>query len=174
MAPQGPDPALLAQTGRIRPVLIHPDPMLRQVCEAVGVLDWASLCQLAGDLLVTMYHAQGRGLAAPQIGQPFRIFVMDSGWKNGAPQPRIFLDPQITPISGPVETLDEQCLSIPGQPVAVTRPTDISVSHYDLMGNLTTTFLTGMDARIAQHEADHLDGVLIIDRLAASGAEVAR
>lgn len=162
-APKGPSPAQLAEKGRIRPVLIYPDPALRQSCAPVGRLDWASLCQLAGDLLVTMYRAKGRGLAAPQIGEPWRILVMDAGWKSGNPQPRILLDPQVTFLSGPDETMAESCLSIPGQPIDVTRPVDISVSHFDLMGDARTTFLSGIEARIVQHEVDHLNGRLIID-----------
>lgn len=165
-APRPPDPAALLRRGRMRPVVLHPDPILRQRCEPAGALDWDSLCQLAGDLLATLYHAGGRGLSAPQIGEPVRIFVMDAGWKADAPCPRVFLDPQITPLAGPDETAEETCLSIPGQPVAVTRPAAVSVAFFDLMGTLCTADLTGIEARIAQHEADHLDGRLIIDRAA--------
>ena len=170
-APAGPDAAALAARGRVCPVLLHPDPMLRQVCTPVGRLDWDSLCQLAGDLLVTMYHAGGRGLAAPQIGRPFRIFVMDPGWKDGTPQPMIVLDPQILPLPGGSESAMESCLSLPGQPLPVTRALSVCMAHYDLMGNAVTTVLDGIPARIAQHETDHLDGRLILD-LQAGGAAV--
>lgn len=162
-APGGPSAAELAQRGCVRPILTHPDPMLRQVCAPVGQLPWDTLCQLAADLLATMYDAQGRGLAAPQIGQAFRVFVMDADWKTGTPAPRIFLDPHITLLSGPVQTVTEGCLSIPDQPVDVARPRDASISYFDLMGNAQITFLSGIAARIAQHEADHLEGRLIID-----------
>lgn len=161
--PLGPDPAALARLGRVRPILTHPDPMLRQVCLPVGRLGWDRIAPLAGDLLATMYAAGGRGLAGPQIGEPWRIFVMDHGWKTGAALPRIILDPEIAPLGAETETLDEGCLSLPGQPVAVTRPVTISLRCFDLTGALLTLCLTGIEARIAQHETDHLDGRLILD-----------
>lgn len=162
-APQAPSPAELARVGRVRPVLLYPDPMLRQICEPVGHLDWAALCQLAGDLLASMYAAGGRGLAAPQIGTPSRIFVMDASWKDGLPMPRIVLDPQILPQGDDWAVLTESCLSIPDQPVAVLRPARITLTGFDLMGDLYSVALEGIEARIAQHEADHLDGRLILD-----------
>ncbi|KRW94878.1 peptide deformylase [Paracoccus sp. PXZ] len=162
-APRGPDPAGLAAQGRIRPILIHPDPALRRVCEPVGRLGWDRVSQLAADLLATMYHAGGRGLAAPQIGESWRIFVMDHGWKDGTPLPRVVMDPEIAPLGGEVETMEEACLSIPGRPVAVTRPVTVSMRCFDMTGALQLLTLAGIEARIAQHEADHLDGRLILD-----------
>ncbi|WP_449044565.1 peptide deformylase [Paracoccus versutus] len=164
-ASQGPDPARLAAQGRIRPILIHPDPALRRICAPVGRLGWDEVSQLAADLLATMYHAGGRGLAAPQIGEGWRIFVMDHGWKEGAPLPRVVMDPEILALGGEVETIDEACLSIPGRPVAVTRPVTISMRCFDLTGAMQVLTLAGIEARIAQHEADHLDGRLILDAL---------
>jgi len=164
-APQGPDLARLAEQGRIRPVLIHPHPTLRRICDPVGRLDWSEVSRLAADLLATMYDAGGRGLAAPQIGETWRIFVMDSGWKTGTPCPRVIMDPEIAPMGGEVETVEEGCLSIPDLPVAMTRATTISMRCFDLTGALQLLTLTGIEARIAQHEADHLDGRLILDSL---------
>ncbi|MCV2447157.1 peptide deformylase [Paracoccus sp. DMF] len=161
--PQGPDPAALAGLGRVRPILIHPDPLLRQACLPVGRLGWDRILPLAADLLATMYDAGGRGLAAPQIGEPWRIFVMDHGWKTGTPLPRVVLDPDIAALGAETETLEEGCLSIPGHPVTVTRPAVISLRCFDLTGALLTLCLSGIEARIAQHEADHLDGRLILD-----------
>lgn len=163
LAPKGPTPAELAARGRIRSVLMHPDPVLRQVCTPCGHLGWEAVSQLAGDLLATMYDAGGRGLAGPQIGEPWRIFVMDHNWKNGAPVPRVILDPEITPLGGGTDLLEESCLSIPGRPVTLRRPVDIAMRCFDLTGDLLTLKLTGIEARIAQHEADHLDGRLILD-----------
>lgn len=171
LAPQAPSPAELARAGRVRPVLLYPDPMLRRLCEPVGHLDWAALCALAGDLLATMYAAGGRGLAAPQIGEASRIFVMDAGWKQGTPTPRIVLDPQILPDDAAWETLTETCLSIPDQPVAVSRPARITLSGFDMMGDLYSLPLDGIEARIAQHEADHLDGRLILDHADSQSAQ---
>ncbi|ABL68758.1 peptide deformylase [Paracoccus denitrificans] len=162
-APKGPDPAGLAAQGRVRPILIHPDPALRVICEPVGRLGWDEIARLAADLLATMYDAGGRGLAAPQIGEGWRIFVMDHGWKEGTPLPRVVMDPQIAPLGGEVGTMEEACLSIPGRPVSVTRPVTISMRCFDLTGTLQLLTLTGIEARIAQHETDHLDGRLILD-----------
>lgn len=170
-AAQAPMPAELARIGRVLPVLSHPDPMLRRICEPVGLLDWATLCQLAGDLLATMYAAGGRGLAAPQIGVPHRIFVMDAGWKTGRPTARVILDPQILQQSDSWEVLTESCLSLPGQPVAVNRPTQITLGCFDLVGDAQRHEFTGIEARIAQHETDHLDGRLIIDLDDQQGAQ---
>ncbi|CAM3081396.1 peptide deformylase [Paracoccus aminovorans] len=164
-APRAPDPAALAARGRVRPILLHPDPALRRRCTPVGRLGWDRLSQLAADLLVTMYDAGGRGLAGPQLGECHRIFVMDPGWKQGAPLPRIVLDPEILPLAGEVATLEETCLSIPGRPVAVARPAVVSLRCFDLTGALQLLTLSGIEARIAQHEADHLDGRLILDIL---------
>lgn len=162
-APKPPAPAELARAGRVRPVLSYPDPMLRRICEPVGLLDWPALCQLAGDLLATMYAAGGRGLAAPQIGVPHRIFVMDAGWRTGTSTARVILDPQVLDRSDSCELLTETCLSLPDRPVAVSRPSRITLGCFDMMGDARRLELTGIEARIAQHEADHLDGRLIID-----------
>ncbi|MFC3570766.1 peptide deformylase [Paracoccus sp. TOH] len=164
-APRGPDAAALAAQGRIRPILLYPDPVLRRPCDPVGRLAWDRVSQLAADLLATMYHAGGRGLAAPQIGESWRIFVMDHGWKNGAPLPRVVMDPEIAPLGGEVATMEEACLSIPGRPVAMTRPAAVSMRCFDMTGTLQLLTLAGIEARIAQHEADHLDGRLILDAL---------
>lgn len=162
-APRGPDLASLAAQGQVRPVLIHPDPALRQVCLPVGRLDWGRTLTLVADLLATMYAAGGRGLAAPQIGAPWRIFVMDHGWKTGAPMPRVVLDPDLAPLGNEVEPFEESCLSIPGHAVVVTRPAAVTLRCFDLTGTALVLGLTGIEARIAQHEADHLDGRLIVD-----------
>lgn len=165
-APQGPSIDELMGIGMRRDVVLYPDPVLRQQCEPVGALSWDQLVQLAGDLLVTMYAAKGRGLAGPQIGAPYRIFVMDPTWKTGVAQPRVVLDAQITPMGDATEVIEEACLSIPGQPVLVTRPASVTMVHFGLTGNLMVSALSGIEARIAQHEADHLDGRLILDLMA--------
>ena len=172
--PRGPSAAELVAIGRVRPVLVDPDPMLRRRCEPVGQLDWPRLCRLAGDLLASMYAVGGRGLAAPQIGEPWRAFVMDAGWKEGAPRPRLILDPTLVALSGPRGTAVETCLSLPGRPVPVTRAENVVIEHFDLLGQALTLFLSGIEARIAQHEDDHLDGRLIVDLLAQDGALIAR
>lgn len=155
----------LAASGRPRAILTYPDPALRRVCAPAAGLGPGRLAELAADLLATMYHAGGRGLAAPQIGKPWRVFVMDHGWKAGTPCPRVVADPEILPLGPQVEAFEEGCLSIPGRPVIVTRPARISLRGLSPAGEPLALALSGIEARIAQHEADHLDGRLILDFL---------
>ena len=159
--------------GRVRRVLLYPHPMLRECAAPVGALDFAALTQLAADLLATMYHAQGRGLAAPQIGAPWRIFVMDANWKEGRPAPQIILDPDVQPITENCVALSEGCLSIPDHPVTVLRPEAVSLRAFDLNGRQSYRALSGIEARIVQHENDHLDGRLIVDFLGGGDAGIA-
>ncbi|WP_371707701.1 peptide deformylase [Oceanicola sp. D3] len=144
------------------PIVQWPDDRLKAICAPVGDEDMAAL---AADMLETMYAAPGRGLAGPQVGVLRRIFVMDAGWKTGEATPRVCLDPVITPLGEEMATMEEGCLSIPGRPVQVTRPARIRLDYRDLDGDAQSVELEGAEAAIAQHEADHLDGRLIIDGL---------
>ena len=147
----------------LREIVLHPDPRLRAACAPVGGVTDA-VRALAADMLETMYAAPGRGLAAPQVGEPLRLFVMDVAWKDGAPAPVVAVDPEIVVAGGDVETAEEACLSIPGRPVRVARPAAVTMRWTDLDGFRAEHALTGAAARCAQHELDHLDGVLILDR----------
>ncbi len=144
-------------------IVTHPDPVLRARCEAVTLFDPA-LETLAHDMLDTMYAAPGRGLAAPQVGLPLRIFVIDTDWKDGAPDPKAFVNPEITAASDETVTADEGCLSIPDTPCRVTRPARITLRWQDLDGRGHNAEFDGVAAICIQHELDHLDGVLCIDR----------
>lgn len=146
-----------------RPILTHPDDRLRMVCAPVGAVTDA-VRALAADLLDTMYDAPGRGLAAPQVGVLSRVFVMDVRWKDGAPDPVVMIDPEVLGASDQVEGIEEACLSIPGTPRVVVRPREVTMAWTDLAGARVHRRLTGTAARCAQHELDHLDGVLILDR----------
>lgn len=152
--------------GAVRSVILYPDPVLGQRCEPVGYLPDAEVRRLVADLLATMYAAGGRGLAAPQIGVSQRVFVMDAGWKAGQPAPLVLLDPEILSRSDAISDAVEECLSIPNMPVTVSRADEIEIVWYDLAGCRHQRVMTGIDARIAQHEADHLDGRLIVDSVA--------
>lgn len=153
------DLAALAARGRVLPILQHPDPVLRRVCR--GLPD--DPVQMAADLLATMYAAPGRGLAAPQVGFSLRMFVIDTGWKDGAADPLVALDPEILDLSAEQATAMEGCLSIPGPSVAVTRPAAVTLRWTGLDGIRRERRLSGIEAVCAQHEADHLDGRLIVD-----------
>ena len=149
----------------IRKIALWPDPVLRTPCAPVAVFD-QGLADLAQDMLQTMYDAPGRGLAAPQVGQSVRMFVMDVAWKTGAPDPVVCVNPVITAHSDAVQTGEEGCLSIPGVPMQITRPAAITLSWQDVGGMPHTADLEGFAAICAQHELDHLDGVVIFDRVA--------
>ncbi|WP_028029360.1 peptide deformylase [Gemmobacter nectariphilus] len=148
----------------ILPILRFPDPRLRRPCTPVTQLD-DRLRQLAADMLDTMYAAPGRGLAGPQIGVMQRIFVMDTTWKEGAPSPRVCLNPEILAASDDLVTRTEGCLSIPGVDCPVARPAEITLRWTDLSGAILEEHLTGFAATCAQHELDHLNGRLCIDLL---------
>jgi len=151
----------------ILPITRFPDPMLRRPCTPVGPVD-SVLRQLAADMLETMYAAPGRGLAAPQVAVPLRLFVMDCTWKEGTPSPRICLNPQILAASDTLATNTEGCLSIPGVPAVVARPDWVLLRWSDLDGTLHEARLSGFEAVCAQHELDHLNGRLCIDLMAES------
>ena len=143
-------------------ILLHPDPLLREHCAPVGVPD-AAVRALADEMLETMYAAPGRGLAGPQVGRLQRLFVMDAGWKEGAPTPEVCIDPEITWESPETTVMEEGWLSLPDQPRRVSRPVQVRMVWTDAEGLRREHALDGARARIAQHELDHLNGVLILD-----------
>ncbi|WP_121629133.1 peptide deformylase [Tropicibacter alexandrii] len=147
-----------------RPLVLWPDARLSRRCAEVADEDVSGLIE---DMFDTMYAAKGRGLAAPQIGVMKRVFVMDAGWKDGAPAPLACVNPVVSG-AGDVVDMDEMCLSVPGLVVLVTRPAAVSLIYEDAATRLPVSIsLTGAEARIAQHEADHLDGLLHLDRIEA-------
>jgi len=145
-------------------ILKWPDPGLITTCDEVDDVD-DELKRLAADMLETMYNAPGRGLAAPQVGVSLRMFVMDPTWKEGTQDPMVILNPVIETVSDTRVTMTEGCLSIPGIMVEVERPTAIRLRWTTLAGEETAADLTGAAARVAQHEIDHLDGIMMYDRL---------
>lgn len=146
-----------------RPILRWPDPRLSQVCAPLGQAD--GLDALVGEMFQTMYEANGRGLAAPQVGEMIRLFVMDTGWKDGDMRPVVCIDPEILHVSDETSVMAEGCLSIPGVLARVTRPDRIVLAYTDLSGSRREESLSGAEARCAQHELDHLDGKVHFDRL---------
>ena len=115
------------------------------------------------DMLRAMYAAPGRGLAAPQVGVLRRLFVMDATWKEGAPAPEVCINPELVWTSAETIAMEEACLSVPGRPRTLRRPARVRMVWTDAQGNRAEHALEGARARIAQHELDHLDGVLILD-----------
>lgn len=147
----------------VMPIVQVPDPLLSQVAGEVKVFDDA-LVTLSKDMLATMYGAKGRGLAAPQVGVLFRVFVMDATWKTDEPSPTVFVNPEIVEASVETATLDEGCLSIPGDLIPVTRPARVSLRWRDVDGAFLEAAFDGFEAACVQHEIDHLNGILITDK----------
>nr|WP_298434955.1 peptide deformylase [uncultured Jannaschia sp.] len=139
-------------------IRLYPDPVLAEICTPVT----GDVTGLARDMLDTMYAAPGRGLAGPQIGVTERIFVMDATWKEGLPDPRVFVNPVITGTEG--EQINEEgCLSIPDTPRRVLRPRRV-VLEFDGPGGIRREeAFEGFAAACVAHEMDHLDGILILD-----------
>lgn len=119
----------------------------------------------------TMYAAPGRGLAAPQVGVLKRLFVMDCGWKDGEMTPLACINPEIIHSEG-MAPGSEGCLSIPGVLAEVMRPERIVLRYLDQDGAAQEVPLDGFEARCAQHELDHLDGIVTFDRLSPEAREV--
>lgn len=150
-----------------RPILIHPDPRLKKVCEPVARIT-PEIETLAADMLATMYDAPGVGLAAPQVGVLSRVFVMDATRDPEAERrPMVLVNPEITWTSEEPNTYEEGCLSIPDQYADVTRPRQVGLRWLGLDGKTHEQEFDGLWATCAQHELDHLDGILFIDHLSA-------
>ncbi|WP_349367854.1 peptide deformylase [Salinarimonas sp.] len=154
----------------VRPVLVHPDPMLRRACDPVTAVD-ADVARLIDDLIETMRAHGAIGLSAPQIGDLRRVAVLEAageGAAEGAGQgnpARVFVDPQVVAKRGAWGLVQESCLSVPGVKGNVLRDTRVRVRALDREGAPFEVELAGMDAVCVQHEIDHLAGVLFVDRL---------
>jgi peptide deformylase len=145
------------------PIRTLGDPVLREPTKPVETFDRA-LRRLADDMLETMYDAPGVGLAGPQVGVSLRIFTYDDG-ETG---PRVMLNPELLDAGGEVVE-DEGCLSIPGPFHPTARFRRITCRGLDVRGRPVEVVGDGLLARIFQHETDHLDGKLYIDRLDDEG-----
>lgn len=145
-------------------VIHYPHPTLRHPSKPLKRVD-AELRKMIAEMFELMYEHEGVGLAANQVDLPYRLFVANP---EGDPSSReteyVFINPVLSAGRGQSED-EEGCLSIPGVRAPVTRNTTIKVQAYDLAGNEITIDAEGLLARILQHETDHLDGTLFIDRL---------
>lgn len=145
----------------VREIVIHPDPRLRAPANEVTAFA-QDLADLTADMIETMYHAEGIGLAAPQIGVGQRVFVLDVSEAHD--QPQIYVNPEILSREGEVDS-EEGCLSIPGITETVPRAESIVVRAQDAHGETFEQTLEGLHAICVQHELDHLNGKLFIDYL---------
>jgi peptide deformylase len=143
------------------------DPVLREKAAPIAEID-DDVRALAADMLDTVADAEGVGLAGPQIGVSRRIIVVHpppplEGGERGAPT--VYVNPEILSKGGPQESAEEGCLSIPGVYEQVKRPRQVSVKAQGLDGKEIRVDVEGIHGRILQHEIDHLDGVLFVDRI---------
>jgi peptide deformylase len=134
------------------------DPVLRERAPEVESVD-RGLRKLAKRMLKIMYDAPGIGLAAPQVGVLQRLIVYDVD-----DDPRVLVNPVLSDFSEETEESDEGCLSVPGLTMPVVRSVRIRVTGLDEYGEPVDFVAEGVEARVIQHETDHLDGVLIVDR----------
>ncbi|HUG40609.1 MAG TPA: peptide deformylase [Longimicrobiales bacterium] len=138
------------------------DPVLRVRAEEIEAVD-DELRALARDMLDTMYAEEGVGLAGPQVGVSRRIIVVDP--REEGSEPRTLINPRILNASAEEEREEEGCLSLPGLRELVDRSITVVMEALDLDGRTVRIEADGLLARILQHEVDHLDGILFLDRV---------
>lgn len=146
-----------------RPILLYPDPRLRERATEVERFD-AGLERLVDDLRETLYSVPGVGLAAPQIGELHRVAVIDIDPRGPESRFHVLVNPRIVESSGRISD-NEGCLSIPELTEKVERPEQVRVVAQNVAGDPFELAATGFFARALCHEIDHLDGVLFVDRL---------
>ena len=150
----------------VRKVRLLGDPVLRIEAEDVEAYD-ADLRALVRDMFETMYHEEGIGLAAPQIGVSKRVIVLDLRREDHDDEPIALVNPRLTWKSTETAKQTEGCLSIPGLEEIVERPAKVRVEARDPEGEPIELEADELLARALQHEIDHLDGILFLDRVSA-------
>uniref|UniRef100_UPI0040487CED peptide deformylase n=1 Tax=Algoriphagus sp. TaxID=1872435 RepID=UPI0040487CED len=152
----------------IYPIVAYGNPVLKK--EAEELPEGSGLTQLIQDMYATMDHAHGVGLAAPQINQGVRLFVIDSTLMLDEDEEekgirRVFINPILLDEYGDSFGFEEGCLSIPDVRAEIIRPEKLTLEYYDENWNLKEEEFSGMTARVIQHEYDHLEGILFVDYL---------
>ena len=150
----------------VRNILVYPDPFLSRTASRVAKVD-ERVKELIQDMFETMYESDGIGLAATQVGVGKRIIVLDVSPADETAAPIALVNPEIIGREGPVAVCMEGCLSVPGVQGEVARSEGVVVSGLDGNGEPVTLRAGGILARALQHEIDHLDGILFIDRIPA-------
>lgn len=154
------------------PVYAYGHPVLRKKCEEVDK-DYPDLQQFIADMWETMYHTHGIGLAAPQVGKAIRIFVIDTEQMKDEEDEkdtfvgikRVFVNPVKVKEAGEPWAYEEGCLSIPEIRGKVSRPGQLRIQYYDENFNFHDDVFDDMNARVIQHEYDHIEGILFTDHL---------
>lgn len=151
-------------------IVLHPHPALRWKSKEISKID-ADLRAMVGEMFELMYDARGIGLAANQVGLPYRMFVINpTGDREEKDQEFVFINPQITRKNGS-KTDEEGCLSLPEIFGPVTRATKIVIDAFDLDGQQFELELEDLPARVVQHEYDHVEGVMFTDRIPAASLQ---
>ena len=149
------------------PIVAYGDPVLKKVCTPIDE-SYPDLKVLISNMFETMYNASGVGLAAPQIGLPIRLFIVDTSAgdeKDKDRFKRVFINAEILEETGEPWAFNEGCLSIPEIREDVMRKPNVRIKYYDENWDLHEELLTGMPARVIQHEYDHIEGTLFTDKL---------
>lgn len=148
-------------------VVKYPHPVLKMVCKPLRKVD-AELKAMIQEMFPLMYETKGVGLAANQVGLPYRFFVMNpTGEAEHKDQEFVFINPEITLGAGKPELGEEGCLSFPKIYAEVKRAPKVTIEGYDIDGKPVKKIFKGFAARIVQHEFDHLNGISFVDRLEA-------
>ena len=162
----------------ILPIIAYGDPVLRKVCDTIPE-DYPELPKLIEDMFQTMYHSNGVGIAAPQVGLAIRLFVVDT---NGFSEnedltseekeylknfKKVFINAKIMEEEGQTWAFNEGCLSIPGVTEDVSRKPTLVIEYQDEHFVKHTETFTGLAARVIQHEYDHIEGILFTDHLSS-------
>lgn len=149
----------------LRDVVQFPDPRLKLVSKPITQIT-DEIRELAADMIEVMYDEPGIGLAAPQVGVSVRLFVIDTEWSDEeiGCHPLVVINPEISEREGRT-TWDEGCLSVPDYSAVVERDAKITLRGLDLEGQPIVEHAEGLRAVCIQHEVDHLDGILFIDRI---------
>lgn len=147
------------------PIVAYGDPVLKKVCEPIDE-NYPDLKQLIENMWETMYHANGVGLAAPQIGLPIRVFIVDiRAEEDEEPYKKVFINAQILEETGEPWAFNEGCLSIPDVREDVMRKPRVRIKYQDENFNTHEDWVDGFPARVIQHEYDHIEGKLFTDKL---------
>ena len=146
------------------PIIVAPDPRLKRKCAAVEAVD-ETVRTLMDDMLETMYAAPGVGLAAPQVGIASRVIVVDIAREGEERSPYRMANPEVIRLSEELASYEEGCLSLPEHYSEVTRPSEATIRYLDENNERREVEVEGMLATCIQHEIDHLDGILFVDRI---------
>lgn len=155
----------------ILPIYIYGQPVLRKVAKDIDVENYPNLNELIYNMFETMYDAEGIGLAAPQVGLDQRIFVVDLDHVSDEDTPefkgfkKVFINAQIIERDGDIEMIEEGCLSIPGIHEKVPRESKITIKYLDENLEEKVEEYSDFFARVIQHEYDHIEGILFVDKI---------